>query len=160
MGKNIKINEHLLNANHIAVGKNSPIVSLAVVALGGLLFVVAMMVGSRSGAYTALLFIGFLLLVAGVSMFFLRKAVYKYLPTGELLQESTMYFDSAQKGDVESALENGDFNRLRFLSSGNSTLPLMLEFYCSKSGSCAMYQMYRYVPHYYEPLGEMQFYVR
>ena len=105
-----------------------------------------------------LLLIAFLLVVIGVVKIFLGGRRYVYNKSNEIMNEEVLYFEQTQKDVVENRLQNGEFAHLRNSAINNFNLSLMVELYTTKSGSVAMYRIYKYIPYEFEPIGEMQFY--
>lgn len=152
-----KTDKSIIEKNNIATEKKLPIVSI-------ILFLLAMAVGlfgffsSAEDTKISLITTAAILLIFALARLFKNSTVYKYKPTGEVMESDTIYFEVSQQEFVEQSLRNGEFRKLKEMARNNSTLSLLVELYSTRSDSAGMFRIYTYVPHTYEPIGPMEFY--
>lgn len=155
---NTEPDKSFLKEHNISTRRIFPYSSLVCIVAGVILFATQIMLSGNDDKRMPLLLIAFLLVVIGVVKIFLGGRRYVYNKSNEIMNEEVLYFEQTQKDVVENRLQNGEFAHLRNSAINNFNLSLMVELYTTKSGSVAMYRIYKYIPYEFEPIGEMQFY--
>lgn len=143
------------------VKKRKSIVAAVIVLAIGIAMVVASMtpvVAANENLHAGVMFLGWTLLVAGVvwalTTFFGSGGRVYYLPTGEYLKRTEMFYDAEHFGVVAECVRNGDFSKLAQIEGGAGA-SVMVVFYQGRKGGVTICQLFRYVPHSYEPESEM-----
>lgn len=140
--------------------KKSVIAAVVVLAVGIAMVVASMAPGVRSSEnmYTALVFLGWTLIVAGVVwalvVLFSKGARAYYVPTKEFLKRTEMYYDGDKFSQVAGCVNSGDFEKLASIEGGEGA-SVMVVLYQGRKGGVTMCQLLRYIPHNYEPECEM-----
>jgi hypothetical protein len=70
------------------------------------------------------------------------------------LKRGEFYFDGEKFAEVADCVAKGDFQRLASIDGGVGA-SVMVVTYEGKKGGTRMCQLFRYIPHNYEPEGEM-----
>ena len=160
MEKILNMDYAQLNGHGITIQKKSPALAVSLFVVGGVLFALSLFLRADVTLSSLLLLISVVLCVTGAVMFFGKHYIIRYSKTGEAFKKNVYFFETGRKSELETLAANGCFDKISGLSVNNSTLPLMLVTYSTSSGSCVMYQMFQYVPHTYEPVGDMKFFYK
>lgn len=153
-----EINKEILKANNITEKAETPYMAIACMVIALPIFIYANTLEADSDGIMPLLLTGFVFMVVGVIRLFNNGKGYITTDTNEKLNEATLFFDNSQRAEVEETLRNGEFTKLHNIACKNGNQALMLELYCTKNNSTAIYRLYKYVPYSYEPAGEIGFY--
>jgi len=157
----LKFNSDEIKRHGIVLGKKKPILAIVFLAISLALFVYSLTLGNDMANISASIKVAaFSLAVTGVVMLFFRNISLKDATTGEELGKRVYFFENEQEANVKKAALNGEFETLAKKSSKNSTLPLMLVVYITPSQNCAIYQIFKYIPHSYEPIADIQYFNR
>lgn len=140
--------------------RKSIISAIAVLAAGMAMVVASMMpaVTANENLHAGIMFLGWALLAAGViwaltTLFGSGGRVF-YLPTREFLKRTEMFYDAEHFAVVAECVRSGDFKRLAQIEGGVGA-SVMVVFYQGRKGGVTICQLFRYIPHSYEPQSEM-----
>ncbi len=98
--------------------------------------------------------VGAILLIVSLVLYFVKSTTNIYSPSGSYIKTECCYFDKDQLGTIKGIIEKGitDETPLFKLSQNGSG---RLDMVFSADKEFAAVQLYRFVPHTYEPATEM-----
>jgi hypothetical protein len=149
-----------LGTDKVIRKKGSVIGAIVVLVVGAAMVAVSMMptVKDSENLYTAFVFLGWIMVLAGViwvlATLFGGSGRAYHVPTKEFLKRRELYFDGEKYAEVAECVAAGDLARLAAIDGGVGA-SVMVVMYEGKKGGVRMCQLFRYIPHNYEPEGEM-----
>lgn len=163
MENNIKhIDEAIyeLGPDKVIKKRKSVLPALIVLVVGAVMVAASFMpeVKASENLYTALVFMGWTVVAAGVvwALIVLLGGTGRpyYVPTGEFLKRTEMYYDPQHLGKVREHVSKGDFKKLAAIEGGMGTVVMVVLYQGKKTGS-TICQVLTYIPHNYEPADPM-----
>jgi hypothetical protein len=158
--KHIDVAIYELGTDRVIRKKGSVIGAIVVLLAGAAMVAVSMMpaVEASENLYTAFVFLGWVMVLAGIiwglSVMFGGAGRAYHVPTKEFLKRSELYFDGEKYAEEADCVAKGDLARLAAIDGGVGASVMVVTYEGRKSGA-RMCQLFRYIPHNYEPEGEM-----
>ena len=149
----IKIEDYMAGGadSRIARHRKSPILALAILAVGIVLLAVSLRFKLADSLQMALLTLGIMGILAGGIMLLLSNGqCYRYQPTGAQMRHYRRYVNTDDRQKLIDSIEKGDLGQLAQIRKESSTGTLLNAFVCA-DGSFAVVQAEVYIPHDFLP---------
>jgi hypothetical protein len=149
-----------LGTDRVIRKKGSVIGAIVVLLAGVAMVAVSMMpsVEASENLYTAFVFLGWVMVLAGViwglATLFGGSGRAYHVPSKEFLKRTELFFEGEKFAEVADCVAKGDFARLASIDGGVGA-SVSVVMYEGKQSGIRMCQLFRYIPHNYEPEGDM-----
>lgn len=151
---NIKyIDNVLAESTDISVRSKNRAVYVLILAASVVMGYISVQFQQENNLGFLLFFVAVILAAVGFAGAFKPKKYMQYNPTGEIVKEYSYYFDAADKKAVSIAINSGELELLKTLTSQENT-NMRAIVYATPSLSYVASQMQKYIPHAYIPAEE------